>query len=543
METEFHKYPKIHLIGHKENELIFSNPEDMIYIEEKIDGGNFRWMIKDNEIIFGSHSRELDGNQEKEKSWISCIRYIKDTLNGKDLNGFQNYIFYGECLSGDTIIFKSSCGRGNNGNRMTLKQMYNYLHTNEPNRNTSWWQRYGMPKILSLNFKSKKLDYSTRIVDIIYSGKKRVYLLKTRLGFSIKASLNHQFLTPHGYKQLKDLVLNDVIAVSNVTNLNKKRNLGVGSRKIIKEQKLYKEAKKRCELCNSTILLELHHKDNNPFNNNIKNWRLLCRKCHSLFNNYYDKGRIYNYYFDNIISIKNQGIEDVYDIQMNTNQDNANYLANGFIVHNCCIRHSISYDWNKIPRWIGFDIMDLRTNKFVDYDLKLLILGNLGFQPVPLVAVLAAKEIKKIDDSSVPQSRFYEGKSEGLVYKNYSKQVFGKYVTSKFREVNKEVFGKTKRQADNDDERIVAIYCTNARIDKLIFKLVNDGYPLEMKLMNTLPKMVLDDIYAENWSDILNGNYKIDTRNIKKLVSKRCLEVLKTVIVNNSLNLGANDGN
>jgi len=58
---------------------------------------------------------------------------------------------------------------------------------------------------------------------------------------------------------------------------------------------------------------------------------------------------------------------------------------------------------------------------------------------------------------------------------------------------------------------------------------------LDMKMMSKLPKRVLDDLFEENWKEIYNSNYIINFRNLRKLVSKRCVAVLKQVIVNNSL--------
>ena len=65
----FHKYPKIRSLGHEDIKDIFENNQHDIIIEEKIDGGNFRFMINNNnEIIFGSRTQELDDKSEKFKN-------------------------------------------------------------------------------------------------------------------------------------------------------------------------------------------------------------------------------------------------------------------------------------------------------------------------------------------------------------------------------------------------------------------------------------------------------------------------------------------
>ena len=39
--------------------------------------------------------------------------------------------------------------------------------------------------------------------------------------------------------------------------------------------------KRECEKCQSTKNLDVHHMDENPFNNSLKNLQVLCRSCHT----------------------------------------------------------------------------------------------------------------------------------------------------------------------------------------------------------------------------------------------------------------------
>jgi hypothetical protein len=149
-----------------------------------------------------------------------------------------------------------------------------------------------------------------------------------------------------------------------------------------------------------------------------------------------------------------------------------------------------------------------------------------------------AGKIGTIDDSFVPDSKYTplslpNRQAEGVVFKNYDKQIFAKYVRKKFKEINKRAFGSSKKFANDDSEKIVAIYCTNARIDKIIFKLIDEGFKLNKKMMTKLPVKVYNDIISENWKDILTTKYVIDVNRIRKLVAKRCLTVLDQVITNN----------
>jgi hypothetical protein len=206
----------------------------------------------------------------------------------------------------------------------------------------------------------------------------------------------------------------------------------------------------------------------------------------------------------------------------------------------CMVRHTMAYDWENIPTYLGFDIYDLRTGKYLDYNVIKVIFEQLGLEMVPFLGEFPAKHFKKIDDGFVPKTLYpslssKDRQAEGVVFKNYSKQIFAKYVREKFKEKNKEVFGTSKKFAKTDDDYFLAVYCTNARIDKCIFKLIDFGKKLDMTMMGDLVKLVYKDIWEENWQEISTSKKKIDLLNLKKLVSKRCLEVLKQAIVNNSL--------
>jgi len=204
----------------------------------------------------------------------------------------------------------------------------------------------------------------------------------------------------------------------------------------------------------------------------------------------------------------------------------------------CMVKHSVDYDWAKIPPVLCFDIMDMETGKFLDYKEKCDEFNRLGLPIVPLYKITTAKEIKalKVDDSFVPPKAYGVGRAEGVVFKCYSKQLFGKYVTNDFKEVNKAVFGGGKKYAKDETEWVVCKYCTNPRIDKCVFKLVDSGKKLEMALMQELPKMVYDDIFEEAGKEIFESKKTIDFQSFKKQVGTRCIAVLKQLMVNNALN-------
>jgi hypothetical protein len=202
-----------------------------------------------------------------------------------------------------------------------------------------------------------------------------------------------------------------------------------------------------------------------------------------------------------------------------------------------CVKHTINYDWDKIPPYLGFDVFDLNKKAFLDHLGARRMFIDIGLGFVPVLWVKKVSELGEISEEMIPHSQYWDGTAEGVVFKNYKKQMMTKIVAEQFKEKNKEVFGLSKKQAraTGDEEIIVATYCTNPRIDKKVFELILEGHELGMPMMQELPHRVQQDVYEENWHEILSSNYTINLREVRKLITKRCLAVLKTIITNNEL--------
>lgn len=211
----------------------------------------------------------------------------------------------------------------------------------------------------------------------------------------------------------------------------------------------------------------------------------------------------------------------------------------------CMVRHTMGYDWENIPPLLGFDIYALQSDNYLHYKNVKNLFAAWNLSIVPLIGIKKAGEIKEINDDIVPISKYpnpssKDQKAEGIVFKNYDKQIFAKYVRNEFKEKNSEAFGgnpKYNKVDDTDNASIAFAYCTNARIDKCIFKLIDLGEKLDMTLMQKLPKMVYEDIMEEEWREIvsLKKRYKVDFYKLNKLFTRRCLSVLQQVITNNAL--------
>lgn len=101
------------------------------------------------------------------------------------------------CLAGDTKV------RTYRGWR-TLEQLYKL----EPGPRTHL-------KARCMDEDTKEL-FLNQVKDIFYSGKQDVYRVKTAMGYEIKATLKHRFLTLGGWKRLEDIVSGDKVYVNGI---------------------------------------------------------------------------------------------------------------------------------------------------------------------------------------------------------------------------------------------------------------------------------------------------------------------------------------
>jgi hypothetical protein len=197
----------------------------------------------------------------------------------------------------------------------------------------------------------------------------------------------------------------------------------------------------------------------------------------------------------------------------------------------CCIPHTLIYDWTIIPPFVGYDI--IRDGIYISYEEKVKIFSELGLPVVPLIKVTTAGELieKGIGESDIPLSAYGKVLAEGVVLKNYRTQTFLKFVNRRFKEENKVKFGSSGEKAINDVEKFSQKYVTNPRISKKIYELeYEEGLLLDMPMMQLLPKRVWEDIVEECGTEILNQNWVLDLKQCRKTVAARSKAVLETAI-------------
>lgn len=219
-------------------------------------------------------------------------------------------------------------------------------------------------------------------------------------------------------------------------------------------------------------------------------------------------------------------------------KNNVNFDAiprNHMVIGENMVKHTLNYDWENVLPFIGFDVMNLETQELLPYDQKISIFQEAGIEPIRLIGVVKASEVV-LDESAIPKSVYGGVVAEGIVFKNYDKQLTTKIVSAQFKENNRKTFGGNKKHANDDMERIVLTYCGNARIEKSIFKLMDEyEFSLDYTMLGELIKAVYVDMWEENWREIVMSQYKVQFKELRKLVAERCRNVLDQMMINNQL--------
>ena len=293
------------------------------------------------------------------------------------------------CISGDTIIsVESEARRGGGGRPYTVSDAY--YKFNRIARDQRGGKRFWNDKVYTLSlFPDGGINYN-QIVDIIFSGQKEVFEVKSKNGRVLLATADHPFLTSDstlgdsGYVELANLSVGSKIVCRRADrkpvktkgrNTEYRQELHVpfhphSRRKrvttpmsrldrsktktyqynLVRTARLVVEAslngltldefvaKLQVASDGLTFLepsIEVHHKDGDVTNNSLTNLEQLTGSAHAREHGQQNRKHFGNQTteIDEIVSITSVGIQDTYDLVMA--EPARNFVAGGFVVHNC----------------------------------------------------------------------------------------------------------------------------------------------------------------------------------------------------------------
>ena len=283
-------------------------------------------------------------------------------------------ILYGaeDCLSGDTFVnysVRNKKGKPQNKKGGLLKHLYHRFTGTQTGQGA-----YQRKQTLGSEFYAPCMApdgsiFHNRIVNVVNTGQKDVFHVTTDDGQSLKATENHKFFDGEAYVRLGDLVPGDEIFVHNHTRYTGRvprlhrpsttvKHHPYGGECIVEGKYVYRRvyvsrlnAEARLndlspeqyrQRLNEGMLAgliflkpeqQVHHIDEDPYNNAPKNLVVMTRGEHQKYHaNMGQRKLSYLAVPARITGITHVGVEETYDISMEAPHNN--YIANGFVVHN-----------------------------------------------------------------------------------------------------------------------------------------------------------------------------------------------------------------
>ena len=126
--------------------------------------------------------------------------------------------------------------------------------------------------------------------------------------------------------------------------------------------------------------------------------------------------------------------------------------------------HTISYDWERTPSFLGFGVWSADADAFYPFDTVERIFSRLGLDPVNAFEKEYRTRYFDPDSYTVPQSEWYDGPAEGVIIWN-KRGDSAKLLHPAFREVDETV------PVDAPAEELAAKYATQRRFEKLAAEL------------------------------------------------------------------------
>lgn len=195
--------------------------------------------------------------------------------------------------------------------------------------------------------------------------------------------------------------------------------------------------------------------------------------------------------------------------------------------------HTLEYEWDSVPRFLGFDVYKHDSDAWMKPETARDVIKLCGLEACPQIAVVHDVAECDVDEYCPPQSAYRDGNAEGIVVRNTHTNVRAKYVTEQFAEKHGEAnSGEYDKTTTSDAERMANRYTgdNNQRIRKTVHKLVDEGYTMEMPLMEQLGPRVIEDIAIEEADEFICENWTVDFHEFRKHINKACVATLKAML-------------
>lgn len=218
------------------------------------------------------------------------------------------------------------------------------------------------------------------------------------------------------------------------------------------------------------------------------------------------------------------------------------------------------YTDRELPALVGFDVLPYAAIEtmtppgnpyeetfegFLDSDTAWDVFERIRIEDTPTESsFIPAAILDRVEGGFGPEAYTFPSstlaadvQAEGVVLRSDEHDRRVKLVRERFKELNREQFGQNPDKAESGAEFIVATYCTSARIRKQVRTMVvEEGREFGLHLNDELYPRVVEDIWAENWPEIMRLGVSFTPADVYPLVAKRCISELRQMRTNAELN-------
>jgi hypothetical protein len=173
--------------------------------------------------------------------------------------------------------------------------------------------------------------------------------------------------------------------------------------------------------------------------------------------------------------------------------------------------HTIEYDWDRIPPFLGFDVWSGEMGSFQPPDAAERIFDRLGLTPVNAVERELNTRDFDPDSYTVPESAWYDGPAAGVVIRNKSGGR-GKLLHPDFREREK------PSPFEVSAKELADILATDRRFEKITAQLRTHS---EAVSFETLYERTLESIVREEHRRLFHDDSPVDMSEFRSAVAER----------------------
>jgi len=173
--------------------------------------------------------------------------------------------------------------------------------------------------------------------------------------------------------------------------------------------------------------------------------------------------------------------------------------------------HTIDYDWDRTPSFLGFDVWSEEEEAFRPPDAVEQIYERLGLQPVNVFEREVNTRDFDPDTYAIPTSAYRDGPVEGVIIRDKQGRR-AKLLHPDYREVNDTV------PVDGSAEELATRYATRRRFEKLHAKLDDHDQPVTV---DTLYHRMLEDVLREEHKQLQHGSQPVDMQAFRATIAAR----------------------